>query len=29
LLFAEHHPLDLARFFEAHLDLVANGWAPG
>lgn len=25
LLFAEHHPLDLARFFEAHLDLVVNG----
>ncbi len=25
LLFAERHPLDLARFFEAHLDLVVNG----
>jgi AcrR family transcriptional regulator len=25
LLFADRHPLDLARFFEAHLDLVLNG----
>jgi AcrR family transcriptional regulator len=25
VLFAERHPLDLARFFEAHLDLVLNG----
>lgn len=25
LLFAERHPLDLARFFDAHLDLVLNG----
>lgn len=27
LLFADRHPLDLARFFEAHLDLVLNGLA--
>lgn len=25
LLFAERYPLDLKRFFEAHLDLVVNG----
>lgn len=25
LLFAEHRPLDLAHYFEAHLDLVTNG----
>jgi AcrR family transcriptional regulator len=25
LLFADRHPLDLARFFDAHLDLVLNG----
>jgi AcrR family transcriptional regulator len=25
LLFAERHPLDLARFFDAHIDLVLNG----
>jgi AcrR family transcriptional regulator len=28
LLFAERHPLDLAAFFEAHLDLVLSGLAP-
>jgi AcrR family transcriptional regulator len=28
LLFAERHPLDLARFFAAHLDLVLYGLAP-
>jgi len=28
LLFAERRPLDLARFFEAHLDLVMNGVSP-
>jgi AcrR family transcriptional regulator len=28
LLFAERHPLDLARFFEAHFDLVTNGLTP-
>lgn len=28
LLFADRHPLDLARFFEAHLDLVLNGLTP-
>jgi hypothetical protein len=28
LLFAERHPLDLDRFFEAHLDLVTNGLIP-
>ncbi len=25
LLFADRHPLDLKRFFDAHLDLVMNG----
>jgi hypothetical protein len=25
LLFADRHPLDLARFFEAPLDLILNG----
>lgn len=28
LLFGDRHPLDLARFFDAHLDLVSNGLAP-
>ncbi len=28
LLFADRHPLDLARFFEAHFDLVTNGLVP-
>ena len=28
LLFAERHPLDLTRFFAAHLDLVLYGLAP-
>lgn len=28
LLFADRHPLDLAEFFEAHLDLVLNGLTP-
>ena len=28
LLFGERHPLDLARVFEAHLDLVTNGLTP-
>jgi hypothetical protein len=28
LLFAERHPLDLADFFEAHLDLVLHGLTP-
>jgi AcrR family transcriptional regulator len=28
LLFADRHPLDLARFFEAHLDLVSEGLVP-
>jgi hypothetical protein len=28
LLFAERHPLDLAHFFDAHLDLVLNGLTP-
>jgi hypothetical protein len=28
LLFADRHPLDLARFFDAHLDLVTNGPMP-
>jgi AcrR family transcriptional regulator len=28
LLFAERHPLDLERFFEAHLDLVLHGVSP-
>lgn len=27
LLFSDRHPLDLARFFDAHLDLVSNGLA--
>jgi AcrR family transcriptional regulator len=28
LLFAARHPLDIARFFEAHLDLVLHGLTP-
>lgn len=28
LLFADRRPLDPARFFEAHLDLVTNGLVP-
>jgi hypothetical protein len=28
LLFAERHALDLADFFEAHLDLVLHGLTP-
>jgi AcrR family transcriptional regulator len=28
LLFAERRPLDLARYFEAHLDLVTHGLTP-
>jgi hypothetical protein len=28
LLLADRHPLDLARFFDAHLDLVSNGLSP-
>ncbi len=28
LLFAERYPLDLERFFDAHLDLVVSGLTP-